>query len=463
MLCLARMLARCASLLLLILLTIPTGCAAEDADAEPACACTELTASCPCLNGKRLVRLATVRVVPNGAQAASEQLVLVAAPSELLAFEVTGAAAKFDLWLEGQPEGGLTNLHHGELRRAPAAGWLNVANSSSDTPFTLSVHAVVAADDASFANEGWMKTAADAIADIPLSELCLVGSHDANTSGINPLSNWGNDWSADLKGLNPKTAVRASRAQEQTLAQQLLHGVRYVDLRFDLDEDDALRSTHGLRGEYAETVIGDIASFVQSHPEEILLVDIQAVYGPPGSDGRFAMVVALVDEVLGSYMASPSSPAVTTPQELWDAGKPVVVLLNGAPEDLYADYPLWKRDEVLASPWGNKQQVEALGVFLDAELAKRPLDKFFVLQGQLTPDESMAITWGIRPESATVQAPCAEDTIDIGLCAFARQATPAVHQWLTEDWTSEHVNIVMVDYPALAPLVQACIGRNGGN
>jgi len=410
-----------------------------------------------------LVRLASVQVVPNAADPASEAFVVVTAPTELLAFEVSsGQAESFDLWLDGLPEGGLRDLQHGDLRPAPGPGWLSVAEVDAPAPFMLTVHAIVDAEHDSFANEDWMKESAEAIATTPLSELCMVGSHDANTSGINPLSSWGNDWATDLMGLNPKTAVRASRAQEQTLAQQLSHGVRYVDLRFDLDDDDALRSTHGLRGEYAETVIGDIASFVKSHPEEILLVDIQAIHGPPGSDDRFAKVAALVDEALGPYMASPSSPVNTTPQKLWDAGKPVVVLFSGGPDELYTDYPLWKRDEVLASPWGNKQQLDDLKPFLDKELASRPLDKLFVIQGQLTPDDNLAITWGIRPESATVNAPCANDTIDIGLCAFARQTTPAIHEWLTTDWTNEQVNIVMVDYPALAPLVQACIARNSG-
>ncbi len=34
------------------------------------------------------------------------------------------------------------------------------------------------------------------------------------------------------------------------------------------------------------------------------------------------------------------------------------------------------------------------------------------------------------------------------------------HDWLTTDWSSEPVNIVMVDYIELAPLVAACIAHS---
>lgn len=45
----------------------------------------------------------------------------------------------------------------------------------------------------------------------------------------------------------------------------------------------------------------------------------------------------------------------------------------------------------------------------------------------------------------------------------ARSTTSKVHGWLTSDWASAPVNIVMVDYVELAPLVEACVSRNRGN
>ena len=455
--------------MVLTVLALLGGCSSEATAPEP-CQCSSWTPDCSCLAGTRSVRLATVRVNP-GDDPASVAFTLANAPGSALVVgvdvaapagsSIDASAVSFDLLRDGEVDQGLTDLHAGSRLRSPTPGWLGVADIVAPAPFDLVGYAVVPSNDATFVHEHWMTDVAEAIGGRRMSELCLVGSHDAATSGINPLSRWGNDWDPSLTGLNPRTAVRASRAQDLTIEQQLLLGVRYLDLRFDLGDDGAFYATHGLVGERAEWVLDDVRTFLERNPREVVILDLQDVSGPTGSDDRHLQAVSMVAGALGDKVADGAKVGPTSRlEELWAGGYQAIVTIDSPTDDVYATYPVWRRSDSLDSPWGNKQDDTQLKAFLDERLAARPMDKLFVLQGQRTPDEGMVIGWGVNPDAATVDVDCARDTLELGLCALARSTTPKVYDWLTSDWASAPVNIVMVDYVELAPLVGACLLRN---
>ena len=445
---------------------VAAGCGSSDgapAEPEPSCSCDELTDACACLDDERLVRLVSLRATPATGEAwSSAAFVLVGAPdtTRALLFD-TGDAEVSSLTLGslGDPDGAEISPAPGRLEPRPDPGWLQVTRADAAAAFELSVHAVAANDDPAFAHERWMEELGDGIGAVALNRLCLVGSHDAASHGINPSSEWASDWQAPE--LNPRTGVRASRASETAIIQQLLAGVRYLDLRVDADDDGELWMVHGLRGERLSSVARDLELYLANHPRELLVLDLQHVSGQAAD--RHQRVLEALGPALTGRMVDPNAVTPTsTLAEVWARGEQALVLMSDAPDALFLDNPIWRRGDRLESLWGNVQDVTALKTHLDTVVAVPPAEKLFVLQAVLTPDDAMAVAWGIQPDAATVDVRCADDTIDIGLCALARQTTPLVHGWVTGEWQSAALNIIMVDYPSLAPLVEACIARLGG-
>ena len=411
-----------------------------------------------CTEGAVHVPLATVRL--DAGADLSEAFLTVAAPPG-----TTGMRLRV-LDPDGEPQGGSVSLQleagepvdveDGEVLDVLGGGWWRVLRGDASGPLDVVVDAVLPPDDASLAHASWMADQGDALDDLTLGELCLVGAHDAGTSGINPDSPWSD--SAGILGLSPATtAVRTSRAQERSLGHLLQGGVRYLDLRFDVGTDGTVRLVHSLLGQHARTGLREVAQFLDTHPAEVVVLDLQHVSGSHPDPWQVAL--DLLEEALG-HRAAPASLDLTTPLGTMRAdGVQAVVLVGGAPQAGLGDARAWDREANLVSPWGNKQDLDALFTFLDEELAQRPPRKLYVVQGVMTPNASLALNWANEPTQSVITEPCADDDTQIGLCGLARVTNPALLGWMQDDWAGRDLDIVMVDHPELSPFVQACIDR----
>ena len=71
---------------------------------------------------------------------------------------------------------------------------------------------------------------------------------------------------------------RWSKTQELNITQQLLHGVRYFDLRVAVDKNNRARIVHGLLGGELDDILQQFKEFLQTHAREVVLVDFSNVH-----------------------------------------------------------------------------------------------------------------------------------------------------------------------------------------
>lgn len=68
---------------------------------------------------------------------------------------------------------------------------------------------------------------------------------------------------------------RHSRCQRLTLAQQLAHGIRYLDLRVTVDRAGAFRAVHGYLGAPLAELLAPVCRFLAAHPGELVLLHVE--------------------------------------------------------------------------------------------------------------------------------------------------------------------------------------------
>lgn len=121
-----------------------------------------------------------------------------------------------------------------------------------------------------------------------LSELLLPGTFNSSSyacdaaNGMSPDAPevvrllWDTlDPNPDNGGLNRQRVVDWSKAQDRSLSEQLLDGIRALDVNFTM-KDGVLTTWHSVYGEPLDDALDQIVSFAVSHPSEIVLLS----FGP---------------------------------------------------------------------------------------------------------------------------------------------------------------------------------------
>ncbi|HEY1775411.1 MAG TPA: hypothetical protein VGG41_04555 [Solirubrobacteraceae bacterium] len=186
--------------------------------------------------------------------------------------------------------------------------WANVTGNDSENATTLVLEASAAnlgdAYRAVFTNSAgtaisrpaklisradWMGEMGNDIADVPLSQLTIPGTHDMGTYGIGQSSNVSLDGQLPAVACDVSQSVCVSYARAQdpsnTAAEELTDGIRYFDLRVcgsppanELDipadwPDFSLTTCHGLEGAPLPTILSDVRAFALAHPKEVVVLD----------------------------------------------------------------------------------------------------------------------------------------------------------------------------------------------
>ncbi|HEX8869114.1 MAG TPA: hypothetical protein VF821_25870, partial [Lentzea sp.] len=184
-----------------------------------------------------------------------------------------------------------------------------------------------AADSSTVPVSDWMGTL-PGIADIPLTELPVPGTHDSATStlsGDSPWSQAGRGDIGDIVDVIPRSVAASwSKAQPTGVGQQLRDGIRYLDLRLTREPDGFVYLEHGLRGPRLDQVLAEIGEFVRSHPREVVLVGLNRYTA--FDDHGYAQVRDGVVREFGGRIAPPDARA--TLRQLWDLGRNVVLFDN---------------------------------------------------------------------------------------------------------------------------------------
>lgn len=119
-------------------------------------------------------------------------------------------------------------------------------------------------------------------------DIGILGSHDSATAGINMKSKPNSNESGIItSGIVNKLAkglvVRMSKTQTANIHDQLYAGTRYLDIRVT-KIDDEYYTCHGYLSYKLEEVVVDVLEFLDTHPGEFIIFDIQAFYTKNGKD-----------------------------------------------------------------------------------------------------------------------------------------------------------------------------------
>lgn len=122
----------------------------------------------------------------------------------------------------------------------------------------------------------------DNFKNIPLTEISMLGSHDALSNGINFFSksntNEDNITNNNFVRIIAKGLMtRLAKSQNENIYNQLMGGVRYIDTRITYLNGDYY-NCHGLLSDKFETNILHILKFLDENPGEFVLMHIVHYY-----------------------------------------------------------------------------------------------------------------------------------------------------------------------------------------
>ncbi|CAG0920752.1 unnamed protein product [Notodromas monacha] len=259
----------------------------------------------------------------------------------------------------------------------------------------------------------WMEDNADAFEKLELRKMLIPGTHDAGAY-------------REYDGLaSDNLIVKYAITQEETLLSQLVHGVRFFDLRigcYDTDSEFPFWINHDvLKINRFDVAMADLVSFVRN-TNDVFFLDFHRF--PVGFDSldKHRRLMEFIVENLGDVMAPKSMGYNVTFGDMLTLGKKVIVAYNHKS----LEHPLfWREIEV---GWADANTVTELKSYMNSYI-REEREKFWGLGLQLTPTELDVI-------------------LDIlgGLRNAADAVNPNVIQWLLDDWKDYETNIVSTDF-----------------
>ncbi|MFB2838736.1 phosphatidylinositol-specific phospholipase C domain-containing protein [Floridanema evergladense] len=311
----------------------------------------------------------------------------------------------------------------------------------------------------------WMEQLAPRIGDKPLREIYIPGTHDSGTYGlipshIRPIDDvFAPDANNGLLRFGTYIGVTDAwaKAQEKTIYQQLVDGIRHLDLRPCTEKNGTLRICHGMYGPLMQYVLKDIKKFASENPKEIVIVEFGgiSVTLPEKVEEEVRKLLEndadlrlqkMIQSELGQYLVDHSKVTPTsTPNEIWNtqAGKSLIVIYANNSNSSYWSTAnrtnSWKAQDT----WNVHRKRETLE---NALKDSQNEDKLFLFSGAATPDDNGNFLFS-------------------GLASLqnlADQTNPVVLGWVKNEWSKKRLNIIEIDFynrTCLVPLTYALNGE----
>lgn len=176
-----------------------------------------------------------------------------------------------------------------------------------------------------------------------------------------------------------------SITQLDDVRQQLNGGIRYLDLRVATKPSTGnIHFLHGLYGAEVSKPLADVANWLTSHANEVVILDFQHFYAFTNEDHR-RLIETIHHIFYGKLCPVSSRLDQMTLRSLIARKCQVFVIYRNICAQNHSDmWPsgLWR------TVWPNTVNVNELIDFLNVELQSRELDIAFVSQCLLTPDTS---------------------------------------------------------------------------
>jgi hypothetical protein len=277
-------------------------------------------------------------------------------------------------------------------------------------------------------NSDWMASMSDIIGNKTLRNIVIPGTHDSGTHSISEISQMSPDNTLDatiafLENIKekihnlffndvPDSKLKKiiapwAKAQSKSILEQLESGIRYFDLRVLRRSDGQMFIVHGMYSDNIDTVFSEIKSFTDNHPKEIIILDFNHLFHLQSNQED---LIAKINNSFSAKLIPATKTVNATLNELWQSNKQIIALYDDN-ESVIKHQELWSQAAIF-SPWPNKQDInnlkQSLQNILDGKLynnKKQDFDcisptescqsisknKFFVLQGVLTPNAKLIL------------------------------------------------------------------------
>ncbi|NNL88254.1 MAG: hypothetical protein HKP25_04230 [Marinicaulis sp.] len=279
----------------------------------------------------------------------------------------------------------------------------------------------------------------------PFNRLLIPGTHDSATMGLtfDLAADKKNDTASQIihsfPGGGPAVFKNWGIAQRKGIYQQLMEGVRFLDIRVCFERDGIPYVCHGNRGMKLQSAMEDIQTFFEigGTGEEIVIIWFQHVYSYDASiqPADVAKLETILSNTVKPF-AIPSSARVTeTYESLRNKGNVLIIMddHNSDPNSLY-DW-VHKANDVMCTGWAstesddfasNKTRVDN-GITKCNKRGNR--NKLFYTPLSITPENPGRYL----------------DEITGSLISFARRTNPVMLNEFECNWKNESLNILAID------------------
>ncbi|KAK4883082.1 hypothetical protein RN001_006401 [Aquatica leii] len=219
--------------------------------------------------------------------------------------------------------------------------------------------------------------------------------------------------------------------QEYDLWGQLVSGIRYLDIRVGLYQEQAWINHGVFQCTKMKTEFQKLAKFLSLSPKEIVILHMKRFEIPKNfTYSHHQIILNLIQEVLGDYILPRNNFKNVydlTLNEIWKTNKTLIVSYSN--EDIVSESK-WLWSDVLHK-WGNTNNVLELYSYLNSVKGDHfhPPTPFCALMAELTPDENYII-----------------NNLDKSLRNMADEVNPKLNVWLRKYNWSDLVNIVATDF-----------------
>lgn len=248
---------------------------------------------------------------------------------------------------------------------------------------------------------------------VPVTDIAMLGSHDAFTHKIraSSKSNESEDVisnNAFIKFLAGGMIARNSKAQADSVYDQLYSGVRYLDVRIT-HLDGNFYTCHGLINDSLESGLKDVLKFLSENAGEFIVFHIQHYYTGESDWNALAAYLASVryeGRSFYDFMRYDTDKSLKdiTYREATDDGRSGGIVLVAERNDVSNEYREFYQFDEIRSNWHNKNRTGELLNGIAAEYAvltatDRYQGMFRINQAQLTPKMSeifkMIFDWSL--------------------------------------------------------------------
>ncbi|XP_055710891.1 PI-PLC X domain-containing protein 3 [Phlebotomus papatasi] len=286
--------------------------------------------------------------------------------------------------------------------------------------------------------EFWMTNLPVPLKDIPVINLAIPGTHDSMTYDMRALSPVAPDAEACVHVLHkfiPCVIKRWAVTQKLSLTEQLLNGIRYLDFRISFRLPDAkYYFVHGLYCEEIVEALHEIRDFLESHPGEVIILDIQHMY--QFEEKNHSELMGMLQDVLGGKVWPRDGRLLKqwTPKVAWESGKQLLIIYRNHQAQFVQSF--WTAED-WPTPWPNQTNVSKLKDYLEQSLSMRSPQQGFVTQCVLTPN----ISYTVPRFFSSLQRTCARKVFRKLLSWIATQKPGP---WRPGDQPT--VNVILADF-----------------